>query len=91
MIHILDQQKFSPYLLTLALLETTIELYGERFQWKPPPYEYEYEKMPIDLILGNSELRQNLEKGKDLLRLKEDWLFEVNDYREWRKPYLIYD
>jgi hypothetical protein len=73
------------------LLQTTIALYGEHFQWRSPPYEYEYEKMPIDLILGNSELRRNIEKGEDLLRLKEDWLSAMKDYGEWRKPYLLYD
>lgn len=30
---------------------------GESFSWKQPPYEYEYTKLPIDLINGSEQLR----------------------------------
>jgi uncharacterized protein YbbC (DUF1343 family) len=90
MIHIIDPHRYSPYFTSLALLKTIIEVHRERFQWKSPPYEYEYEKMPIDIILGNSELRQDIESGKDLLKIKAAWLSEINEYLEWRRPYLLY-
>ena len=90
MIHILDPQVFSPYFTSLALLTAVIKLHGEHFQWKSPPYEYEYERRPIDLVLGNSELRQKIEKGEDILSLRDGWLSELNEFIEWRKPYLLY-
>jgi hypothetical protein len=27
-------------------------LYPEQFAWKQPPYEYEREKLPIEILLG---------------------------------------
>ncbi len=40
------------------------------FAWKQPPYEYEYLKLPIDILFGNSRTRQSIEKGDspELLR-----------------------
>jgi uncharacterized protein YbbC (DUF1343 family) len=31
------------------------------FSWKQPPYEYEYERMPIDILAGNAWLRRTIE------------------------------
>jgi len=90
MIHVLDCRLFRPYFTTIAMLKTIIDLYGEAFRWKEPPYEYECERMPIDIILGNSELRKELESGEDLLQIKERWRFENKDFMEWRRPYLLY-
>ena len=90
MIHIIDHRVFCPYFTSIALLKTIIETHGKDFQWKPPPYEYEYEKMPIDMILGDSELRSDIEKGGDLQDMRAEWLIEQRDFTEWRKPYLLY-
>jgi hypothetical protein len=27
-------------------------LYPDQFKWKQPPYEYEREKLPIEILLG---------------------------------------
>jgi len=90
MIHISDPLKYCPYFTSIALLKTIIELHGEQFLWKEPPYEYEYEKMPIDIILGSSDLRKDIETGKDLFRVKEGWLSGLKDFTERRRPHLIY-
>lgn len=90
MIHILDPLKYAPYFTSLALLRAVMKVHGGQFQWKPPPYEYEFEKMPIDLILGDSELRHDIESGKDLWEMKNARLSDADEFMEWRKPYLIY-
>jgi len=90
MIHILDHHTYCPYFTTIALLKAIIETHGGQFQWKDPPYEYEYDKMPIDMILGSKELRDEIETGRDLLEIKERWLSELKSFIEWRRPYLLY-
>ncbi|MDB9822761.1 DUF1343 domain-containing protein [Deltaproteobacteria bacterium] len=90
MIHVLDHRAFRPYFESIALLKAIIDTHGEHFQWKDPPYEYEYEKMPIDMILGSSELRNEIESGEDLFRIKERWVSDNEDFLEWRRPYLLY-
>ena len=90
MIHVLDPHAYHPYLATIDLLRTIIEIHGEQFTWREPPYEYEYNNMPIDMILGDSSIRREIERGKDLCNIKEKWLEELNDFLEWRRPFLLY-
>jgi uncharacterized protein YbbC (DUF1343 family) len=87
MIHITDPRAYRPYSLSLALLREILRLHRKDFAWKEPPYEYEYERLPIDLILGDPTLRKRLEKGTSTARL---WEGDVKSYLEWRAPYLLY-
>jgi len=90
MIHILDLNAYRPYQTSLALLQAVISHHGEQFEWKEPPYEYEYEKKPIDMILGSASLRHGLESGLSLYRLQKDWLPDLKTYGEWIKAILLY-
>ena len=90
MIHILDKQIFRSYETAIALLKTIIEIHKENFEWKNPPYEYEYDKLPIDLILGNSALREAIQEGEEMFEIKKIWLSEYEDFNELRRPYLLY-
>ena len=91
MIHVSDHRTYCPYFTTISLLKAILETHGEHFKWKDPPYEYEYEKMPIDLILGDLVLRDKIETGEDLLKIKKGWVSELESFIEWRRPYLLYD
>lgn len=90
MLHILDYRTFCPYFTSIALLKTIINVHREDFLWKPPPYEYEYKKMPIDIILGDSNVRNEIEAGEELSSIRAKWLVEQKEFMEWRKPYLLY-
>lgn len=90
MIHVLDPHIYRPYLTSIALLKTVIETHPSAFRWREPPYEYEYEKKPIDIIMGDVSLRQGLESGAPLARLRARWLPDLDNFLEWRRPYLLY-
>ena len=90
MIHVLDPHAYHPYDSTIDILKGVIDVHGEQFTWSPPPYEYEYEKMPIDIILGDPVLRRKIEKGEDLTKMKEAWQEELKDFLQWREPFLLY-
>lgn len=90
MIHILDPNTYRPYFSTIALLKAIMETHDRQFEWKTSPYEYEFEKMPIDMILGDSTLRREIEKGADLFPMREKWLKDLESFLEWRRPYLLY-
>ncbi|MCG9894367.1 MAG: DUF1343 domain-containing protein, partial [Fimbriimonadaceae bacterium] len=66
MIHVIDRRAFQPFLMACTLLQTVIRLFGEKFEWLSPPYEYEEKLMPIDILLGNGWLREVIESGGDL-------------------------
>lgn len=91
MIHVVDNKKYNAYLTSLSLLKAIMEIHSDQFQWKEPPYEYEYEKKPIDVILGTQEIRKELRSGKDILAIRNNWLGHLKAYKAWRKPFLLYD
>lgn len=90
-IHVTDQSKFFPYRTSLVLLQAVMKLYPEEFAYKEPPYEYEFKKLPMDLILGDTVLRQDLETGVSVTRLEEKWQPELNRFLQKRKKYLLYE
>ena len=91
MIHVVNPTIYRPYRTSLALLGTIIELYRDQFAWQQPPYEYEFIKLPIDLIFGNSSIRFALEAGKKNEQLLKSCSKELEGFLELRKPYLIYN
>lgn len=90
MIHVIDPITYRPYRTSLALLTIIKETYGDEFTWRKPPYEYDFERFPIDLILGDSSIRTALEEGKEIKELIADYIQELEGFLEFRKPYLIY-
>jgi uncharacterized protein YbbC (DUF1343 family) len=90
MIHVLNPKSYRPYRTSLSLLKIIIETYRDEFAWRKPPYEYDFKRPPIDIILGNSSIRATLEEGKDIDELLEDCSKELEGFLESRKPYLIY-
>lgn len=89
-IHVTEPRRFRSYRLSLALLEAFLHCYPQDFAWKQPPYEYEYEKLPIDLILGDQAVRQALENGADILELEQSWQEELAAFDERRHAVFLY-
>ena len=90
-LHITDRDKYKPYLTSLKLLQTILRHPPESWAWKPPPYEYEFEKRPIDLILGDADIRRRIENLEDLTALERQWQEALAVYWETARPSLIYD
>lgn len=89
-VHVSDPQKFMPYRLSLALLQAAMLLYPQHFQYKQPPYEYEFERLPMDLILGDQQIRLDLEKGRPIMDIEEDWQEDLDCFAQKREKYLLY-
>ena len=60
-IHVHAPSAYRPYQTSLLLLQAIIKQHPDQFQWKQPPYEYEHERLPIDLILGDVALRKSID------------------------------
>ena len=89
-IHVADRKKFKPFLTTLKILQVINQWYPEKFKWKESPYEYEYEKLPIDILLGNGWLRQQIENNTTLEKLVENWQMNLTEFKNKRNEVLIY-
>jgi len=89
-LHITDRLAYKPYFTTLALLGVIRELYPDDFAWRQPPYEYETERLPIDLLTGNSAIREGLDKGTLVADLEAAWQQELVEFMEARREFLLY-
>ena len=89
-LHVTEANAFLPYRTSLALLQAIIRLYPEEFRYKNPPYEYEYQRLPLDLILGDSTLRRHLAEGREIGELEEGWRQGLATFDEVRRNYFLY-
>jgi uncharacterized protein YbbC (DUF1343 family) len=90
-LHVTDPATFKPYRTSLTLVQAMLHCHPDQFQWKTPPYEYEYERMPIDLILGSGNLRQQIENMVPVKDLEMDWQSELTQFEKLRASFLLYD
>lgn len=89
-LQVTDRQFFRPYRTALALLSAMQNLYAEQFSYKEPPYEYEYEKLPLDMILGSRALREALASGEKVSHLEEGWQGELEEFARLRREFFLY-
>ena len=90
-IHVIDPDLFRPYRTSLALLQALRSLYPDGFAYKAPPYEYEFERLPMDLLIGDRQVREGLENGIPVADLEAAWQDELADYRRRCSPLFLYD
>jgi uncharacterized protein YbbC (DUF1343 family) len=90
-LHVTDPGAYRPYLTTLTILHGLSALHADTFQWTPPPYEYEFEKLPFDIITGDPAIREAIEKQIALEDLEERWRDDLEAFAEIRKACLLYE
>jgi uncharacterized protein YbbC (DUF1343 family) len=71
-------------------LQASILLYPDHFQYKQPPYEYEFKRLPMDLILGDQDVRKELEDGRAISEIENSWQDELQAFDLKRKKYFLY-
>ena len=74
----------------MSLLRECYGLAPEAFKWRDPPYEYEHDKMPIDILAGSPELREQIEEQVPLDEIVASWAPGEVEFAALRKPYLLY-
>jgi uncharacterized protein YbbC (DUF1343 family) len=89
-IHITDPNKFNPYITSLKLLKSICFHHKGDFKWKEAPYEYEFERLPIDLIIGNKEIRRRIEENDNIDNIVADWQDGLNEFIEISRRFYLY-
>lgn len=89
-IHVLDRDSFRPVEAGVALLAQFRAADPRRFLWREPPYEYEREKLPIDILAGSSRLREDVERGMSARQIAESWTAGVAQFGRVRERFLLY-
>lgn len=89
-IHVLDRDRFRPVLAGVSLIREFFGTAPDLFDWRDPPYEYEYDKMPIDILAGSPALRGHVEMQTPILDIEKTWDAGVEEFLERRRPHLLY-
>jgi uncharacterized protein YbbC (DUF1343 family) len=77
-IHITDAKRYKPVETALEIFDAIIETSEEGdLKFNPPPYEYEYNLMPFDILSGDSLMRESLNKRDSTGIEKERWSSEI--------------
>ncbi len=79
---------FKPFLLIAGVLKAVRYIHPDLELWTKPPYEYEYEKLPVDVITGGKTFRKWVESPsssiKDLIeKIESDialWKNEISEH-----------
>ena len=89
--HVLDRQTFQPVLTGLALIDEIRAADPASFAWKKPPYEYEHDKQPMDVIAGSPSFRKAIDSGVRAEGIAAGWRDSVAAFAALRRPFLLYD
>ncbi len=89
-VHMLDRRAYRPVEAGVALIEAFRASDPDRFGWKPPPYEYEFEKMPIDCLAGSATLREQIDAGVSATEIAQAWKEPVDEFLKIRERVLLY-
>ena len=89
-LHVTDRAAFRPVRTAVAVLRAAKDLAPGEFAWRQPPYEYETEKMPIDILWGSDVLRKGLEAGHTAGEILAGAGDEVQEFEETAGEFLLY-
>ena len=89
-IHVTDRRAFRPVLTATAVIRACRAAAPDAFAWREPPYEYEHERMPMDILSGSEALRRSLDAGRAAADIASDWEPAVAAFEPIRRRYLLY-
>jgi uncharacterized protein YbbC (DUF1343 family) len=90
-IHITDPAIFKPVRCAMEIFDAVIETSPDNsLEFKQPPYEYENNLMPFDILSGDSGMREALLNRQDLRIEKERWSHEIETFRNEFKRFSAY-
>ena len=89
-IHVLDRTSFRPVITGVALIDEIRAASPSQFAWRRPPYEYEHDHEPIDILSGSPALRTAIEAGVRAEDLARAWATESQAFEQLREQFLIY-
>jgi uncharacterized protein YbbC (DUF1343 family) len=85
-----DPKSFRSFQVYYEIIRWIANRYPEHFQWKQPPYEFEYQRLPIDMICGSPFIRTSIEKNIPFESIQPEIDSQIDAYKEAVSDYLLY-
>ena len=89
-LHVTDRRAFKPVLTAAALIGAFHRAQPGTPIWRQPPYEYEHDKLPIDILAGSPPFREQIEAGMSATAMADSWRADERAFKELRAEYLLY-
>lgn len=90
-IHITESTKYQPVATAMEIFDAVIETTSDgSLQFNDPPYEYENEMIPFDILSGDSGMRTALTGHVPVKTEKERWKNEIEEFRKEFKRFSTY-
>lgn len=80
-IHVVNREKYSPLKTSLHIIKTIMDMY---------PGAVEFHSDYFDKIMGTAKVREFLENGISIDQIVENYRKNLDEFKEKRKPYLLY-
>jgi len=90
-VHVTDPWRFESVATYTAAISAIGQLWPDHFGWKQPPYEYETEKLPIDILAGGPRWRERVEAGTSPWQMKAEWIEQLQVFAEVSATVRRYD
>lgn len=90
-IHVTDPKKFKSWQVGQFLCRELYHFLKNDFEWIKKAYEYEYDKLPIDLINGSEKIRNWVENNGSIASLVELEKIGHENYSKLRTASLLYN
>lgn len=89
-LHVTDRNAFEPYRTGLWCIKVAHDLDPEHFDWRQEPYEFESDRLAIDLLAGTNRFRSVVESGEDLEEWIREWEDPLQEFALAREEFLLY-
>jgi uncharacterized protein YbbC (DUF1343 family) len=89
-LHVTDPAAFQPVHTAVAILHAVRGLAPDDFRWREPPYEYETERAPIDILWGHEGLRLAVDAGVSPDAVVQECSTELEAFEASVAPDLLY-
>jgi uncharacterized protein YbbC (DUF1343 family) len=89
-VHVTDRRRFKPFLTGVAEIAIARRLAPGQFRWKEPPYEFERERRPIDILFGTDQIRAQIDAGMGLPAIEAAWQKALARYNRRRRSFMVY-
>jgi len=90
-VHVTEPAVFESVTTYTAAVAAIAKLWPDDFSWKQPPYEYETEKLPIDILAGGPDWRIQIEAGLSPWQMKSGWMEQLKAFTEMTAGFRHYE
>jgi len=85
-IHVIDRDSYESFKTGLFMISTAKEIYPD-FEFNEPTYD---RRQHFDLLAGTDSLRHDLQEGKPVDTIIDEWDGPLENFMKEREQYLIY-